>query len=1005
MAEAPGAGAARAKIGRYIASGLALVVLDYLVFLALKDAAGMAPVPAQACARAAGALAGFLVQRAFVFRAAGGGPKEGLRQGSRYAALTVFNIFLSAWLLGLASTTLPALSSLGAKILVDALMAAETYALLHTVFSRDRRPPSTVGSLSGLDRALATAALIVVYAAILSAFDLRLLFSDTILTGGDSASWYQVLHKLKTSYLPALRLFGYSQSNFFGYMEGQQYFPLPFLAAALSGYAMPLTVALKLATMAGGLALPLTMYAGVRSVSGSLRAGLVAAGFSTLFLFNESYTMFGGNWLSTFAGEFCYSWALAILPLFIASVVRDSRGERTGFGSGILLGLIGMSHLFVFMPAFFLPFFPAFGEMKGIISTREDGRADARRSRLAARIGITYATAFCLMGFWFLPMAATRGWAQSISMIWHFASTGDFARQTLAWVWIPSSAFFAVLAFAAKPGAKHGIEATGRLALFFAYGVAACAFLFAVAPGLGMPDIRFVPTALVLCMFGVAALLPALLPALVTVRHRGEGRIAMAAFATLALVAACSIGARLQSRNAGAWFRWNYSGYEAKAQWPALAELSRRYSGDTGSGRILWEKQNQRDNADFGSERAFENLELFTGRPSTEGIHYGSSFMARSATYLQSAYSLNPVDPEAERIYSLVAPESWPARFRQANARHIITYSPEITAMFAAHPDFRLDTAIGKFSVFEFRKFPGSYIEIPDPGALGVVKEGPGGWKTDYYRFFRDWDLMDRPFVSTRFLDPAKGGAWEGARRPAVSYDDYATMARDGGKGAASGAGKASADSRVSGERVGDFSVRFTTAAPGMPHIVKMSYAPGWKSSGGEKIYPVAPGFMMMVPGSHDVRLEYRRTGWEIAGILLTLAGTLLLRVSGGWIMRRRLPWRIVFAASFIVFAASAGFLAMRCFTGPAAISRDISAARRLNLADPFARERAARLVGPWATPAALERYDNMLSFDAFRIKAEVLAREGRKREAAALITLLRERYPGTRPASSLPSY
>ena len=73
-------------------------------------------------------------------------------------------------------------------------------------------------------------ALILVYAVLLTRFDLRLLFSDTILTGGDSASWYQVLSTLKKDFLPHGRLFGFSQGNFFGYLEGQHYFILPFLS-------------------------------------------------------------------------------------------------------------------------------------------------------------------------------------------------------------------------------------------------------------------------------------------------------------------------------------------------------------------------------------------------------------------------------------------------------------------------------------------------------------------------------------------------------------------------------------------------------------------------------------------------------------------------------------------------------------------------------------------------------------------------------------------------------
>ncbi|MFA6365930.1 MAG: hypothetical protein WCX13_01930, partial [Candidatus Hydrogenedentales bacterium] len=60
------------------------------------------------------------------------------------------------------------------------------------------RPPAedlAEAVLSGLT-------LILVYVVLVSRFDLRLLFSDTILTGGDSASWFQVLSTLKNDFLP-----------------------------------------------------------------------------------------------------------------------------------------------------------------------------------------------------------------------------------------------------------------------------------------------------------------------------------------------------------------------------------------------------------------------------------------------------------------------------------------------------------------------------------------------------------------------------------------------------------------------------------------------------------------------------------------------------------------------------------------------------------------------------------------------------------------------------------
>ena len=68
-------------------------------------------------------------------------------------------------------------------------------------------------------------------------------------------------------------------------------------------------------------------------------------------------------------------------------------------------------------------------------------------------------------------------------------------------------------------------------------------------------------------------------------------------------------------------------------------------------------------------------------------------------------------------------------------------------------------------------------------------------------------------------------------------------------------------------------------------------------------------------------------------------------------------------------------------------------------------RARASALVSPYAKPRYLERYDNRIVFNAYRIKADIFRREGRIDEARAILTLLVERYSHTRDVKNLPRY
>ena len=233
--------------------------------------------------------------------------------------------------------------------------------------------------------------------------DVRYLFLDTIVTGGDTASWHAIADHLMKVLLPEGRLTGWDMGNFSGYPNFSFYFIPPFLLAALSAYLfpIPLTIALKGVMVLGIFLLPVMTYLGLRAIDYRFPIPAIGASASMLFLFNESYTMFGGNILSTLTGEFCYMIAFALFAYFIGSLYR---GMTIGGGvikNGILLGLIGLTHLFVFIPAvcLLIYWFCAKGKLKYLFTVS--------------------VVAFGLMAFWILPLMAYRdSFTTPVYMIW-----------------------------------------------------------------------------------------------------------------------------------------------------------------------------------------------------------------------------------------------------------------------------------------------------------------------------------------------------------------------------------------------------------------------------------------------------------------------------------------------------------------------------------------------------------------------------------------------------------
>ena len=233
--------------------------------------------------------------------------------------------------------------------------------------------------------------------------DVRYLFLDTVVTGGDTASWQGIADHLMTVLLPQGRLTGWDMGTFCGYPNFSFYFLPPFLLAALTStlFPVPLTITLKCVIVLGIFLLPVMTYFGLRAMDYRFPVPAIGASASLLFLFNESYTMFGGNILSTLTGEFCYMIAFALFAYFIGSLYRGV-GDGSGvIKNGILLGLIGLTHLFVFIPAVCLLIygFLAKGKLPYLF-----------------RVSLI---AFGLMAFWILPLIAHRDpFTTPVYMIW-----------------------------------------------------------------------------------------------------------------------------------------------------------------------------------------------------------------------------------------------------------------------------------------------------------------------------------------------------------------------------------------------------------------------------------------------------------------------------------------------------------------------------------------------------------------------------------------------------------
>ena len=175
----------------------------------------------------------------------------------------------------------------------------------------------------------------------------NLLFSNTTPTGGDMGAHVWGPAYLRDHILPHWRLSGWAPDWYAGFPMYQFYMVIPALAVVLVNILLPYGLALKLVSISGVLSLPIAVWA-FGKLSG-LRFPLPAmfSAMSVIFLFDESFTIYGGNIASTMAGEFSFSIALSLAFVYFGVLARGLRTGKHRALAAVLLALCVLCHLIV----------------------------------------------------------------------------------------------------------------------------------------------------------------------------------------------------------------------------------------------------------------------------------------------------------------------------------------------------------------------------------------------------------------------------------------------------------------------------------------------------------------------------------------------------------------------------------------------------------------------------------------------------------------------------------
>lgn len=711
--------------------------------------------------------------------------------------------------------------------------------------------PMPPARLRGLARALLDAGAVTAAVAFVAYyFPASVMLSPTTTNGGDMGSHYYPAAYLREVLLPRGQLMGWCPGNYAGYPLFQFYFPVPFLLIAGLSLVVPLTVAFKLVTILGLLLLPPCCYVSLRLLRVPFPGPALGALASLCFLFMEANSMWGGNIPSTLAGEFSFSIGLSLAILFVGTLRRTMETRRGAVGNGVLVALMGLCHGYALIWA-------------GLVSLLELVTTRGWWRRLGTLV-VIHGLAFLLMAFWLVQLLWYAPWTTAFNPTWVLNSW----REVLPPILWPAAGFAVATALLDGVVCWRRHEPYPRFLGVLWGAIFISLFFYGTAHSFHVVDIRFMPfLQLGLCLAAAAGLgwLLAFLPA-------PEIWPVVGALTTLPFV-------QSQVSYIPGWIQWNYSGFETKAPWPVLRDLTRHLQGDFRDPRVVYE--HSPSNEALGTVRVFENLPLFSGRSTLEGLYMQSSLSTPYIFYLQSEISKHISCPLPSWGCTRLNLDQGIGHLQMFNVSQFIVRSPEVKQLAAAHPGLEREVSIGDYDVYRVRDNDGRYVVPLDTAPVLVRTER---WKEAAYQWFKRARPGDPvPVLAT------DGPLEEGAEFAAVLAKLPTEVPRR--------ALPAPPELR---EELDTDRVVVTGTRPGHPILIRISYHPRWEAVTGEQVWLAAPNFMLVFPRGDRVELRFGSGPALKAGRVLTALGGVFLLAAlvpvGSW--KEKVTRRIMDVAS-----------------------------------------------------------------------------------------------------------
>ncbi|MCH8984089.1 MAG: hypothetical protein IH943_08355 [Acidobacteria bacterium] len=739
------------------------------------------------------------------------------------------------------------------------------------------------------------------------------IFSATTPTGGDMGAHVFGPAFLRDSLLPEGRILGWSNDWFAGFPAFYFYFPLPSLTIVVFDLVLPYGVAFKVVTVMGLLATPAAAFYLARAMRLGKHVAVVAAASGAVFVFFESYSIYGGNVASTLAGEFSYSWSFALSLVYLGLLIKGVREDRRYLKwAALALAATALSHVLttivvIFASLFILPW---------------------RRGFL--RTFAVWVWGFSIAAFWALPLVARIGLTSD--MAWTPLSRWEELFPVEIWLLLPIAIPGAIWAMRKGRRAAPMIGATllpliyfplptvlpelfpevfgeerwklwnGRLLPYWYFGVA-----FFAAIGVGAAVVwmsRRLPSRVSSnwprILVGAVAVIAAFLVAdspefpwwgwiavavggvvLLAVTWFWSRTVNTRLFLTIGATAMLAMGALSSVTFIDGWSRWNYEGYESKEPWPEYEALMIELEG-LPDGRVHWEGNSELNK--YGTPMSPMLIPYWTegSHKSMEGLFFESSLTTPFHFINSSEMSLNASNPIPGLAYNDFDMDRGLKHLDVFGVSYYVSFTPEAATKADGMDDLTKVATTEPFSIYELppsdlvvaaTHLPAVY-EISERGLLGTLtgNDTIGGSNGEPLPSFNDMALEWYDDVDNLHRWVVADGPEEWPRIESIEGRPDVAVAVRG---------------EVTDIAVENHRISFTTDAIGVPHLVKVSYFPNWTADGADGPWRATPSLMVVVPTAEDVVLTFEDTWAETGGFVLSIAGVVALLVVGLALRRR----------------------------------------------------------------------------------------------------------------------